>query len=110
MTYKKTYNPCDECNYSYSKNNEESNMCKICEFKELVERDYSKDYLLGMRHLADAVKYELDKKHYHFESKARNCDDIDAYRDYTNIAGGIETAVSILDKVLTMQLEVKGEE
>lgn len=38
MTYKKTYNPCDECNYSYSKNNEESNMCKICEFQELVEK------------------------------------------------------------------------
>lgn len=71
---------------------------------------YSKDYFTGMKHLADAVKYELNKKHYYWESKARNCEDIDAYRDYTNIAGGIETAVSILDKVLTMQLEVKGDE
>ena len=69
---------------------------------------YNKDYFTGMEHLADAVKYELNKKHYYWESKARNCEDIDAYRDYTNIAGGIETAVSILDKVLTMQLEVKG--
>lgn len=72
--------------------------------------EYSKDYFTGMKHLADAVKYELNKKHYYWESKARNCEDIDAYRDYTNIAGGIETAVNILDKVLTMQLEVKGEE
>ena len=31
---KRTYNPCDECRYSYSKNNQESNVCKICEFKE----------------------------------------------------------------------------
>jgi membrane protease subunit (stomatin/prohibitin family) len=27
-----TYNPCDDCRYSYSKNNQESRMCKICEF------------------------------------------------------------------------------
>lgn len=31
---KKIFNPCDECNYSYSKNNESTNMCKICEFKQ----------------------------------------------------------------------------
>ena len=71
---------------------------------------YTGDDFKGMKHLADAVKYELDKNHYYYESKARNCDDIDAYRKYTNIAGGIETATSILDKVLTMQLEVKGDE
>ena len=35
--FKETYNPCDECNYSYSKNNQESSMCKICEFKKLLE-------------------------------------------------------------------------
>ena len=29
---KQTYNPCDDCLYSYSKNNQESRMCKICEF------------------------------------------------------------------------------
>lgn len=29
---KQTYNPCDDCPYSYSKNNQESGMCKICEF------------------------------------------------------------------------------
>lgn len=28
----KTYNPCDECRYSYSKNNQEHPMCEICEF------------------------------------------------------------------------------
>lgn len=35
----KTYNPCDDCRYSYSRNSQESEMCEICEFtyfKELV--------------------------------------------------------------------------
>lgn len=38
MAYPKTYNPCDDCPYSFSKNNEESNMCKYCEFKQLLDR------------------------------------------------------------------------
>lgn len=29
---KQSFNPCDECDYSYSKNNQESRMCNICEF------------------------------------------------------------------------------
>lgn len=37
MTYKKTYSPCDECPHSYSKNNQESNMCKICEFQQSLD-------------------------------------------------------------------------
>ncbi len=32
MKVNQTYNPCDECPYSYSKNGQESGMCKICEF------------------------------------------------------------------------------
>lgn len=38
MAYRRTYNPCDDCQYSYSKNNQESDMCKICEFKELLDK------------------------------------------------------------------------
>lgn len=30
----KSYNPCDDCGYSASKQNQESGMCKICEFKK----------------------------------------------------------------------------
>ena len=37
MSYPKTYNPCDDCQYSYSKNGQESNTCKICEFKQLLD-------------------------------------------------------------------------
>lgn len=32
----KTYNPCDDCRYSFSKNNQESEMCKICEFTYFI--------------------------------------------------------------------------
>ncbi len=38
MKTNRTYCPCDECPYSYSRNGEESNTCKICEltyFKDL---------------------------------------------------------------------------
>ena len=47
MAHKKTYNPCDDCTYSYSKNSQESGMCKICEL------EYFKDRLLDVR---DACK------------------------------------------------------
>lgn len=30
------FNPCDECEYSYSRQNQESGMCKICEFKKFM--------------------------------------------------------------------------
>lgn len=36
MKTKRTYNPCDDCQHSYSKNGQESEMCRICEFAELV--------------------------------------------------------------------------
>ena len=32
-----TFNPCDECDYRFSKWNQESRMCEICEFKKLLE-------------------------------------------------------------------------
>lgn len=38
---KQTYNPCDDCQYSYSKNNQESGMCKICEFPYFRDRKQS---------------------------------------------------------------------
>lgn len=38
---KQTYNPCDDCQYSYSKNNQESGMCKICEFTYFRDRKQS---------------------------------------------------------------------
>ncbi len=40
---KQTYNPCDDCKYSYSRNGQESRMCKICEL------EYFKDRILDYR-------------------------------------------------------------
>lgn len=39
MKTNRTYNPCDDCQYSYSKTGEESSMCKICEFMYFRFRD-----------------------------------------------------------------------
>ena len=61
--------------------------------------EYSKDYFTGMKHLADAIKYELDKKCLNYEVK-------NDY--YEGIARGLNEAHSIVNKVLYMQLEVKG--
>lgn len=36
---KQTFNPCDECPYSFSKNNQESSTCKICEFKDYINAE-----------------------------------------------------------------------
>lgn len=33
------YNPCDDCQYGYSKQNQESAMCKICELKKYREAE-----------------------------------------------------------------------
>lgn len=38
---KQTYNPCDDCPHSYSKNAQESGMCKICEFIYFRDRKQS---------------------------------------------------------------------
>lgn len=41
MKSNQTYNPCDECPYSYSRTGEESRMCKICElmyYKDLAPK------------------------------------------------------------------------
>lgn len=33
---KTSYNPCDECNYAFHRHNQESGMCKLCEFKSYI--------------------------------------------------------------------------
>ena len=37
MKNNQTYNPCDECPYSYSRTGEESHMCKICELMYFID-------------------------------------------------------------------------
>ena len=57
MAYKKTYNPCDDCLHSYSLNNQENDMCKICEFRQLLAKP-----------TADVVEVVRCKDCKHFES------------------------------------------
>jgi predicted amidophosphoribosyltransferase len=38
MKTQQTYNPCDDCRHSFSKNGQESGMCKICEFTYFVNQ------------------------------------------------------------------------
>ena len=75
--------------------------------EEVNKMEYSKDYFTGMKHLADAINYELDKKSLHNEViKAKYLDN----DYYEGIAKGLKEAHYIVDKVLSMQLEVKGNE
>ena len=67
---------------------------------------YSKEYFEGMKRLADAINYELDKKSIHNEAIKANYLDDDYYE---GVARGLKDARYIVDKVLSMQLEVKGE-
>ena len=65
---------------------------------------YSKDYFTGMKHLADAINYELDKQSLHNKViKTKYLDD----DYYEGIAKGLQDAQYIVQKVLSMQLEVK---
>lgn len=40
-SYNKTYSPCDDCQYLYSKNGQEMSTCNICEYKHLQDSWYS---------------------------------------------------------------------
>ena len=73
--------------------------------EEVNKMEYSKDYFTGMKHLADAINYELNKKSLHNEViKAKYLDN----DYYEGVARGLKEAHSIVHKVLSMQLEVKG--
>ena len=65
---------------------------------------YSKDYFTGMKHLADAINYELDKKSLHNELIKTKYLDNDYYE---GVAKGLKEAHYVVQKVLSMQLEVK---
>ena len=52
---RQTYNPCDDCQYSYSKNNQESRMCKICEFTYFKDRKQSENTIALPFKVGDTV-------------------------------------------------------
>ena len=68
---------------------------------------YSKDYFTGMKHLADAILYELKRIADYYEEMSRTYK-VEEY--YSNLEEGIGKAMDVVEKVLHMQLEVKGDE
>lgn len=52
---KQTFNPCDECEYSYSKNNQESQMCDICEFKKILGGKGRNEIIIFPMRIGDTV-------------------------------------------------------
>ena len=69
---------------------------------------YNKDYFTGMKHLADAILYELDRLCDHYYYKHANTKEEAAY--YADLEEGIGKAMDVVEKVLHMQLAVKGDE
>ena len=66
---------------------------------------YSKDYFTGMKHLADAINYEIDR------ISAKNEQFMEKYVDndyFRGIERGFKDARKLVNKVLCMQLEVKA--
>ena len=68
---------------------------------------YNKDYFTGMEHLADAILYELGRIADYYEDMSRT---YERQEYYSNIEEGIDKAMDVVEKILYMQLEVKGGE
>ena len=66
----KTFNPCDECDYSFSKQNQESGMCKICEF-EMALRDVKT--LSGMYERLNSQEVSEYHRLKEYEEKKAEC-------------------------------------
>ena len=70
MSYRKTYNPCDDCNHSYSNQNQESSICKICEFKQLLEQSKELDnYKRKIRRLKDLKEKEPNNMYHNWDEE-----------------------------------------
>lgn len=51
-----TFNPCDECVYSYSKNNQEMTTCKCCEFRTYLDLE-EQGRLAEIIRCKDCIRY-----------------------------------------------------
>ena len=68
---------------------------------------YNKDYFTGMKHLADAINYEIGRMSTKNEQFMEKYVDNDYFR---GIERGLKDARKAVDNILHMQLEVKGGE
>lgn len=59
---RRTYNPCDDCQYRFTLHNQDHPMCKICEFKDsLNEVEALKDTNEHLAVMLSEAKTEVDK-------------------------------------------------
>lgn len=68
---------------------------------------YSKDYITGMKHLANAILCELERIPDYYEEMLRT---YKGEEYYSNFEEGISKAMDVVEKILHMQLAAKGEE
>ena len=73
MSYKKCFNPCDECKYSYSKNGQQMSECDICEFNHYRKLDYEGKLI----ELPCKLKNVIDVIFSHNEIVTLMCDGVD---------------------------------
>lgn len=52
---KQSFNPCDECDYSYSKNDQGTGMCDICEFKKIIGGKCHHEMMIFPMRIGDTV-------------------------------------------------------
>lgn len=95
MAYTKTYNPCDDCQYSFTKNNQESGMCNICEFKGLIDSNRRAQCQINR-----LKKYDEERDiefHARLISKAKT----EVAREIlAEIEKEIDTGLSVISKIL----------
>ena len=68
---------------------------------------YNKDYFTGMKHLADAILYELERLADYYNERSRT---YKWQEYYSGLEEGVNNAIDVVEKMLYMQLEVKGGE
>ena len=71
---------------------------------------YNKDYFTGMKHLADAILYDLNRLAEYYKEKEEKERTRDGKEYYSIFGEGIDKAIDVVKNVLYMQLEVKGGE
>ena len=76
---KQTYNPCDDCRYSYTKNGQESGMCEICEFTYFKDHRQSEgEWVKVLNHIECSrcgyhAPYKKIKAGYHLRDLTKFC-------------------------------------
>lgn len=70
---------------------------------------YTKDYFEGMKHLADAIVYALDKRKDYLVDKANSAEHRSKSEEYFAVWRGLNEAKGLVLGTLAAQLEVKAD-